>query len=419
MKRLLCFALAVVLCLTFSACTEGSNSQGVAGGNEQLNEDILANLNAAVEKLMESDSFEVITTDKSMGEAEAVVTYQLATIDGQTHIRVDGNAVSGSQNVDFSRYYMGNQGFTGDLYSSWPTVTKTIYEDGITLPEVIQSELDVTAFLETFAALQPTTKVKDGMTQYTKSISKEAFLQLYACIYGEDAYIDLFPVGFYSVSVEVDSQGVLRQVTLKGPFESRTLTVNRINEITSLEMPESVRDFEYDFTYSSRTSLVVEKGEYSNLYVPNRWQDYPSFVTGGGDWDNADFGFGFAGFPSGYGVDYLVEVAEVPNEIDGVPVVRVTDVLYGCPWAGNVKVERLVIPQGVHINISGVWNGDKTEFYTENTTLFFCDTEENVIKMFSTPDTPSVEIDDELPMFQGAYYAGQWEYVDGIPTPLN
>lgn len=418
MKRLLCFALAVVLCLTFSACTEGSNSQGVAGGNEQLNEDILANLNAAVEKLMESDSFEVITTDKSVGAADAVVTYQLATIDGQTHIRVDGNAVSGSRNFDFSSYYMGNQRFTGDLFSSWPTVTKTIYEDGITLPEVIQSELDVTAFLETFAALQPTTKVKDGMTQYTKSISKEAFLQLYACIYGEDAYIELFPVGFYSVSVEVDSQGVLRQVTLKGPFESRTLTVNRINEITSLEMPESVRDFEYDFTYTLRTSLVVEKGEQRVIYRPNGWQDYPSFVTGGGDWNNVDFGFGFAGFESYYKDDYIVEVAEVPEEIDGIPVVRVCGVIDS--GFGDVKVKRLVIPKGVQINIGATYEGDEILFYTENTTLFFCDTEENVVKMFSTPDTPSVEFEgEELPMFQAAYYAGQWEYVDGIPTPLN
>lgn len=418
MKRLLCVVLAVALCLAFSACGKELKPQGTAGENETLNEDILANLNAAVEKLMESDSFEVITTDKSMGEAEAVVTYQLATIDGQTHIRVDGNAVSGSQNVDFSSYYMGNQGYTGDLYSSWPTVTKTIYEDGVTLPEVIHPEMDVTAFLETFAALQPTTKVKDGMTQYTKSISKEEFLQFYACIYGEDAYIELFPVGFYSVSVEVDSQGVLRRVTLKGPFESRTLTVNQINEIASLEMPDSVRNFTYDFTYSLRTCLVVEKGEQRVVYQPNCWQDYPSFVTGGGDWNNVDLGFGFLGFESYYKDDYVVEVAEVPEEIDGVPVVRVCGVIDG--GFGDVKVKRLVIPKGVQISMGGTYEGDEMLFYSENTTLFFCDTEENVVKTFSTPDAPSVEIEgEELPMFQAAYYAGQWEYVDGIPTPLN
>lgn len=418
MKRLLCLVLAVILCVSIAACSEEQKPHGNVNENESVSEDILTNLNAAVEKLMESESFEVVTTDKSMGEAEAVVTYQLATIDGQTHIRVDGNAVSGSQNVDFSSYYLGNQRFTGDLYGSWPTVTKTIYEDGITLPEVIQPELDVTAFLETFAALQPTTKVKDGMTQYTKKLSKEEFLQFYACIYGEDAYIDLFPIGFYSASVEVDSQGVLHKVTFEGPLESRTLTVGRINEITSLEMPESVRDFEYDFTYSLRTSLVVEKGEQRVIYQPNGWQDYPSFVTGGGDWNNVDFGFGFAGFESYYKDDYIVEVAEVPEEIDGIPVVRVCGVIDG--GFGDVKVKRLVIPEGVQINICGVWEGDKTVFYTENTTLFFCDTEENVIKMFSTPDTPSLEFEgEELPMFQAAYYAGQWEYVDGIPTPLN
>ena len=71
---------------------------------------------------------------------------------------------------------------------------------------------------------------------------------------------------------------------------------------------------------------------------------------------------------------------------------------------------RLVIPKGVQVCTGG---GDAWE-----TVLFFCDKEENVNKdYFGTLDEPHFE--GEGYNYKAAYYAGEWEYVDGIPTPLN
>jgi hypothetical protein len=104
---------------------------------------------------------------------------------------------------------------------------------------------------------------------------------------------------------------------------------------------------------------------------------------------------------------YVLPVYEVLEEIEGIAVKTIGGIIYP---NSKLTVERLVIPKGVQVCTGG---GDAWE-----TVLFFCDKEENVNKdYFGTLDEPHFE--GEGYNYKAAYYAGEWEYVAGIPTPLN
>ena len=114
-------------------------------------------------------------------------------------------------------------------------------------------------------------------------------------------------------------------------------------------------------------------------------------------------GFRLEGFGQAYNDTYTIACYEVPAELEGKPVIRVA----AMQNFGNVKVERVIVPAGVAVNL---WES------CDDTTLFFKDKEENVQKNFEIVGSQNSYADAFV---KAAYYEGQWEMKDGLPVPKN
>jgi len=101
--------------------------------------------------------------------------------------------------------------------------------------------------------------------------------------------------------------------------------------------------------------------------------------------------------------DMVVPVYEVKVEIDGLPVKFVNCLAAFC------KVEKVVIPQNTTVHLNTGLLGENPYGDTE---LFFKAEEGETARYFYTVG----ETEKERPMVKAAYYVGQWEYVDDIPT---
>ena len=106
-----------------------------------------------------------------------------------------------------------------------------------------------------------------------------------------------------------------------------------------------------------------------------------------------------------------VDSYKICQQLDGVKVEGIRGAIYNSN--SDVVVERLIVPAGMQIGAAD--NGDGAE----NVTLFFEDAEAAVTKNFLLEGDAEDEYDPSTGMyrlrFKAAYYAGQWELVDGVP----
>lgn len=397
MKRIIVFVLC--LCIAFScvACDE-------AAGSTPGDSAAMPDLYAAVEKLAAADSFR-ITTKRNDGIKTETYIDQIAYIDGERHILCYSQAYANANTlVEGTSYYEGNVQYL--IYDD--TQRKTIYEDGCQIEEIVCSYGlvgNTEAFFDAFLATQPQCQTKDGMTVLSKKLSKEEYIALAYKIF---SFIDedYFALGQATVSVTVDGEGYLREVALKadllGSSPSISFTIDQINEITSLEKPDYAKNFTSNVGVrkepledSLNSEVYIIKGDVAAWYTNN-----PFDLETRGGWR-------MEGFTGENGSS--IPVYEVPEQIDGFPV---TSVYLGSALWDEITVERAVIPKGVQV-FGGML--DFEEGIVKETVLFFCEEKRWVIKSFGTVDEPHFEEG----AYKAAYYAGEWEYVDGIPTPLN
>ena len=102
------------------------------------------------------------------------------------------------------------------------------------------------------------------------------------------------------------------------------------------------------------------------------------------------------------------EVYKILAEIDGKPVTLATDNRY----YGHIG--KLVLPEGV--SFRGEYYDSNPE--KVNIELYFESTEESV-RDGNYFNIIGQETDEHLMAVKAAYYAGEWEYVDGVPTPVR
>ena len=397
MKRIIVFVLC--LCIAFScvACDE-------AAGSTPGDSAAMPDLYAAVEKLAAADSFR-ITTKRNDGIKTETYIDQIAYIDGERHILCYSQAYANANTlVEGTSYFEGNVQYL--IYDD--TQRKTIYEDGCQIEEIVCSYGlvgNTEAFFDAFLATQPQCQTKDGMTVLSKKLSKEEYIALAYKIF---SFIDedYFALGQATVSVTVDGEGYLREVALKadllGSSPSISFTIDQINEITSLEKPDYAKNFTSNVGVrkepledSLNSEVYIIKGDVAAWYTNN-----PFDLETRGGWRM----YGFTGENGS-----SIPVYEVPEQIDGFPVISV---YLGSALWDEITVERAVIPKGVQV-FGGTL--DFEEGIVKETVLFFCEEKRWVIKSFGTVDEPHFEEG----AYKAAYYAGEWEYVDGIPTPLN
>lgn len=399
MKRVI--AIALCLCIAFGlvACEEAAGS---APGDSAS----IPDLYAAVEKLAEADSFR-ITTERNDGIKPATYIDQIAHIDGELRMLCYSKAYANANTlVEGTSYFEGNVQYQVFDYIQ----RKTIYEDGYQITQIVCGDLvgDTKAFLDAFLETEPQCQTKNGMTVLSKKLPKEEYISLAYKIF---SFIDedYFALGKATVSVTVDSEGYLREVALKadllGARPSITFTIDQINEIDSLEAPDYAKNFVSNIGVrkepledSMDSEVYIIKGDVAAVYT-----NTPIDLETRGGWM-------MGGFEGEAGI--VVPCHEILEQIDGFPVLSAVPGNYG---NNKAVVERVVISKGVKISNGGEYGYGANNMI--DTVLFFCDAEENVLKSFYVLGDPYY--DGESYCYKAAYYAGEWEYVDGIPTPLN
>ena len=388
MKKLLSLALVLSFCLTLVACGQS---------------DVPApDLYAAAEKLATAQSYR-ITVSRTDGVKPSTHTYQIVRNDGITYMLTEFEG--GNSPYKSTMYYEGNV-----CYYTHPTEGdtqhKTIYEDGYQLEDIVcgtDLQGDMNGFFDAFLATSPECTQKDGMTVASKKLSKDDYISLAYKVFTfiDEEYINL---GKGTVSVSVDSEGYLREIDLRTGLlragASITFTFDKINEIPSLEAPDFAKNFSANMGFgnptidSPFTNIGVIKGDVGTTYEYN-----PMIID---QWD----GLCFNGFSTDKEEEYVIPVYEIPEEVDGIPV-KYISFMY-TPFT-TIRVERVVIPKGIKF-LPASEDDNKID-----TVLFFYDAEENVEKNFGTWEEPA----EDIYCYKAAYYAGEWEYVDGIPTPLK
>lgn len=348
-------------------------------------------------------------------------------------------APNGSQTILFSQHTVmisngetvetvGDQAFYQDRtayiqyeYGTSP-VTAMWNQDGVyDLASVVeeQSGLPLQAvgksMIKAFSALSPVlTSSPDGSNCYLLlNLKPDQFGTVYRTFAGEAATQELLQSAgencMFNIKANIDSQDFLTQFKLEmlnvsSNNGSQNITIcfsiDNINTAGSIALPEYVENF----SLKNNTEVVCSTKGVDAHYI---------YREASGDQENA--GLHFTGFGDVYGNGDIVECYEVLSEINGTPVTEVESIVYNPNC--TVALQYLVIPTGVTVNIQGIYTNNVFETHTKDTVLFFNDKEEDVEKTFLLEG----EITDskEAVVFKAAYYAGQWEYVNGVPTPNN
>lgn len=402
MKKTIAFVLCLCISFGLVACGEPAGSAQTPGTSTATTD-----LYAAVEKMADTDSFR-ITIERNDGIKPETDIYQISRSDGELRMLCVLKQYANARTpVESNIYYEGNARYSIDSMDDY-IQRKTIYEDGLPpLVELIRGNLtgDANAFFDAFLAMQPKCQTKNGMTVFSKSLSKEEYISLAHKVFNY-VYEDYLVLGKATVSVTVDSEGYLREMDLNAGLISEgpsiTFTIDQINEIDSLERPDFAENFVSNIGVrkepledSMDSEVNIVKDGVGALY-----SNTPFDLTTRGGWTMQ----GFTGEDGS-----SVSVYEIPEQIDGFPVLSA---YFGSYLWDDITVERAVIPKGVQ-----VYGGtlDFEEGIVKETVLFFCDEESWVIKSFGTVDEPHFEEG----AYKAAYYAGEWEYVDGIPTPIK
>lgn len=447
MKKLLALLLATVMVLSLlAACdkaeetdeketkeaTESTEKGGEAPGE---NEEISGSLLEAAEKLKTAKSyrFQMISEKKfpkapaqSINLLNQTNTYQVVKgadgtctiLNKATETFGQGNEVKAKDNG--RSFYTGNTGYIDDFYRGGDAIDKVINTTPYTLETVLKASERITVSYEAnstlalFDGMNPTKTVEaDGSISLVAEITADQWVQLYSAISGEEMPVETAqalsaPLAFGKISKD----GYLTEFCLQAtaPFDQE-------------EMGGTV-DMKWHFIIDGINSTTAETPDYAANYQPTLDSQITYNLDNGGaaiytyETDYIEDGYAehlvFSGFRNWAYDDYTVSSYTVLTEVEGMPVDMVKgalDISFG-----DAKVERLVIPAGMRVDIAGYYD-DTYHSGAEETILFFEDAEENVEKTFYLPgETPENEWED-APYVKGVYYAGQWELVDGIPTP--
>lgn len=446
MKKLLALLLASVMVLSvFSACgtakSEAENTKAPAENSENPSEapgentEISGSLLDAANKLKTAKSyrFQMISEQKfpkapaqSINLVSQTNTYQVVKgADGTcTILNKDTEAFGQGNEVkeedDGRSFYTGNTGYIDDFYRSGDAIDKVINTTPYTLETVLKTSEQITVSYEAnstlalFDGMNPTkTAEADGSISLVAEIAADQWIQLYAAISGEEIPAEGAPAFSAPLAFgKISKDGYLTEFCLQAtaPFDQEEMggtvdmkwhfIIDGINATTA-ETPDYAAN--YQLTVDSQITYRLDNGG-AAIYI------YETDYTEDGPVEQLVFD----GFRCWAYDDYTVSSYTVLTEVEGMPVNMIQGVLDSS--FGEVKVERLVIPAGMPVDIRG-YNDGSYHSGAEETILFFEDAEEDVEKTFYLPgETPENEWED-APYVKGAYYAGQWELVDGIPTP--
>ena len=358
-------------------------------------EDIEKLISDAIAKTDECGTFEVVSTMTSDYDGEKDEVKDSFKVkkqgDAYTYYReyagynpMDGNYVQ-------KYYYNGKIGY--ELNSS--TITKVVSDVNFS-KDFIYGDMDELAMFQGIhkeVCKNNPSISKDGTV--LKVAAKIPFdkLENYAGEQAPDNVSGFYEFEYYiSGGYVVCFAVVIDQKVDESHMSGRMEIV--LNDIGTVEIkePDFFKDFDKKFADSS-----IKFGEFFNIqYIENGLStEYSRNVT-----DDGEIVFQAMQIRTGLGSDAdtmpVLECYKYPTEFQGY---KVTSVLIGGHMTSVFgKIKRLVIPKGIYVE---TWTFDEPV-----TEVFF-------------EDIKNEAQHDEIRGAKGVYYAGEWDYVNGVPTPKN
>ena len=419
--------LSAFLLCAFSACGEESPSPSVTTvpsavttqpddnnpPSDPASTAALNALTAAAEKTQSAKSF-VITYGATREFKELDQFYedmytQTVTIDE------NGTYTSILESDDGNMsYYSGNEGYGIDTYiyptgyihyiSPTPFGADRIFSD---LNEIVLNP----NFLTDFCSFKPAESSSEGTTEYR--IDKLQVEQLFELLMGkkpsdEDINMDGTVTNTGAV-LKINAEGYLSELSYGMQMEGEVdgTTVTAINTVV-IRFSDINKDITITAPEWSESFYENIKRGYQVHYCENGYEAVYFYDI---NFNSSEGRFTFSGMAAYYDDELVVPVYKVLDNIRGIPVIAATDVCENS-FAENVYIEKLILPVGVcfgGVSFSEPRLLDNTELYFERA-AGYDENDHFVIIGEENPGEYWLEV-------KAAYYAGEWEYVNGIPTP--
>lgn len=413
MKRITAVLLTILMLFGLTACGKDNNTENSTP--EPTNN---SSLLAAAEKLKTASSYQFqaiseqssseMTVQQIIDCKVAKSANNIATISMQTFNSFSKGGQK-NENETLNAYYSDKTGYVQDFNLTPLRTNKIISDTPFSLASILVYEdnfyigYDEHSILGLFDALETvTTSESDGSVRIEASnITTEKWFELYLLM--SNQALEDIPAETYS-SIEscsaygrIDAQGYLTEFCLAAAM-------------TPESNDDGIENMKLQFLISQINAASVTEPDYVKDYALAEGTMVTHLQNGyDAHYEYRYEGLLFVGFGEYYWHSYNVSVYEVLAEIDGVPVVKIVSLANGF---GSLTVENLIIPEGVCLELYA-----RDDDLTQDTVLFFKDAEENVEKNFLLPG----ETDENgyYEYVKAAYYAGEWEYADGVPTPTK
>ncbi|MBQ8289168.1 MAG: hypothetical protein IJX76_10490 [Clostridia bacterium] len=317
-----------------------------------------------------------------------------------------------------SEYINGNTKYElgGYYFALNSDIIQYIAEDAYSAEEVFEdlynNVMIITndEFVKDFCSLEPTKVTVDNQSsEYTlKDLTLAQFFEL--CMGQSIGEMEM--VGSADVILTVDKDGYFSgyMVTVTQTAEEMTETIkihiaiSQINQITQVEKPDWLKEVEQDMADGEDyPDVVMVYDGYTAAY------EY-RVVTSNSHWSPFDEdGYCLVSIEPDYKDEYgaLPSQYTVLSELNGAKVVWAFFISEG--FEGEEYVKKVVIPEGVGFGVQEEF----TQYWSE-AEIFFEKAAPDENDMFVFEDDENYSNDCVI---KAAYYAGEWEYVDGVPTP--
>lgn len=437
-KRLFSVLLFLLITVALVACSL-TPSVGDAGNQTDDNQIVdpesnpLAFLEAAGEKLKNADSFEMQSYEWEMRKDLYSPDQEKQILQMQYVKNLQGTPASRME-LEFGVfhrwwYFHGNVGYQGDYEMSdfhyfakhvrnedfrsdqhfWffsdslDALDKELFDRFCQLSyEVSTEESGNTVFLSEQLSLEQLRKVMN--VNYPLCLGNDDLIRYSRTM--QIANIDVMPVekpeSRYRLVITVDQDGYLSEIQLNREW----LTKDSIYLFCGMRS--------INFTEFNKET-TIEAASYEDNFTCEK--DHPTVLHHFGDhhtarytYNSDDNTYGIIGFNHTYESGFLTALAEtvittcypVPTEIEGIPVTIVYTY-------DGTAIDCLVIPKGVSVGT----NGETGIAGGAINTLYFEDTKDNVYAY------AKANLHKNYHLKPTCYFAGEWEYADGVPTPIG
>lgn len=431
MKRILALLLAAMMLLSLAACERDDTPTTTASKPGESNPtssststpttpeepDVLSVLTDAIAKTMSAKSYVMqhgMVAEFQGEEFEDLTTVMVskATDGTLTALSTKSAYIYDYQDyIDDIIYVCGNVAYQQDAYIVPTRCYKHISDTSFGVDMVVDPSNYTEMFpnenlLSDFVAQTPVVTESDGETVYTISGIEIIYQVMSGTPWPEDQAPEMDGMQYEGVflSMRVNAKGYFSGFSLDMKLydaesdmhatQNLVMSIDKLDEEVTIEEPAFIAETkqwdEYHIHENGYEAVYTVDTDYDGEYTERLGK---ICVFRGMVYDRND--------------PPIIPVYKVLAEIDGIPVAFV---LSYDDYPYIACIEKLIMPKGVSF---GIRHCDGMHPDTE---LYFESTEEELNNYIYVIGN---EYDGWGQGVKAAYYAGEWEYVDGIPTPIE